>query len=95
MKTQWSDRKRKIVAFIAVNFGMLGGFILAMFLVPRETRLSTFAWICGAFFVFGNAGLVLKLSKPIVRNTEFNWKKVSMIIGLSSVALILQFLLRR
>jgi hypothetical protein len=68
MKTQWSDRKRKIVAFIAVNLGMLGGFILAMFLVPRETRLSTFAWICGAFFVLGNAGLGLKLSKPITRN---------------------------
>jgi hypothetical protein len=95
MKTPWSDRKRKIVAFIAVNFGMLGGFILAMFLVPRETRLSTFAWICGTFLVLGNAGLGLKLNKPIARNTEFKWKRVWMIIGLSSVALILQFLLWR
>jgi hypothetical protein len=95
MKTQWSYRKRKIVAFIAVNFGMLAGFILAMFLVPRETRLSTFAWICGAFFVLGNAGLGLKLSKPIVGNTEFNWKRVWMIIGLSSIVLILQFFLWR
>jgi hypothetical protein len=94
MKTQWSDRKRKIVAFIAVNFGMFGGFILAMFLVPRETRLSTFAWICGAFFVLGNAGLGLKLSKPVAQNTEFSWKKVWVIIGLSSVALILQFFWR-
>jgi hypothetical protein len=94
METQWSDRKRKIVAFIAVNFGLFGGFILAMFLVPRETRLSTFAWICGAFFVLTNAGLGLKLRKPIARNTEFNWKRVWMIIGLSSIALILQFLWR-
>jgi len=94
METKWSDRKRKIVAFIAVNFGMLGGFILAMFLVPRETRFSTFVWICGAFFVLGNTGLGLKLHKPIARNTEFNWKRVWMIIGLSSIALILQFLWR-
>jgi hypothetical protein len=71
METQWSDRKRKIVAFIAVNFGMFGGFILAMFLVPRETRLSTFAWICGAFFVLANAGLDLNCANrlPEIQNS--------------------------
>ena len=94
MKTQWSDRKRKIVAFIAVNFGMLGGFILAAFLVPRETKLSTFGWICAAFFVLVNAALGMKLRKPIAPNAEFNSKRVWLIIGLSAVVLILQFLWR-
>jgi hypothetical protein len=94
MKTQWSDRKRKIVAFIAVNFGMFGGFILAAFLVPRETKLSIFGWICAAFFVLINVALGLKLRKPISQNAEFNNKRAWWIIGLSVVVLILQFLWR-
>jgi hypothetical protein len=94
MKTQWSDRKRKIVHFIAVNFGMLGGFILAAFLVPRETKLTTFGWICAVFFVLGNTLLGLKLSKPLERNPEFNPKRVWLIVGLSLIAIVLQFVWR-
>jgi hypothetical protein len=94
MATQWSDRKRKIVSFIAVNMGMLGGFVLAAFLVPRETKLRTFAWICAAFFVLGNTLLGIKLREPIAQGTQFNNKRVWMIIGLSVIALVLQFLWR-
>jgi uncharacterized membrane protein YqjE len=94
MNSQWSDRKRKIVAFIAVNFGMLGGFILAALLVPRETRLTTFVGICAACFVLGNVALGMKLRKAIAPNTEFNSKRAWLIIGLSIVVLILQFLWR-
>jgi hypothetical protein len=94
MKNQWSDRKRKIVAFITVNFGMLGGFVLAAFLVPRETKLRTFLWICTAFFVLGNIGLGMKLRKPITGNAGFNGKRAWVIIGLSVIAVVLKLLWR-
>jgi len=95
MKAQWSDRKRKIVAFIAVNLGMLGGFIVAAFLVPGETKLRTFGWICTTVFVLGNVLLGLKLKKPRERNPEFNVGRLWLFIGLSLVAATVLHLIRR
>lgn len=94
MRTSWSDRKRRIVFFIAVNLGMFGGFILAAFWVPRETRLSTFGWTCTALFVLTNTLLGMKLRKPLAPDRKFNNKRAWLIAGLSVLLIIMEFLWR-
>ena len=50
----------KKLTIVALEFAMLAGIALALFMVPRDTPLLTFGICSGGVFLLGNIALFIK-----------------------------------
>ncbi len=88
-------KKRTIVI---VELGMVGGIVVALYLVPDDTRLSTFLIASGLCFLAGNVLLFARARKttdPVKAGETNLWVRVLRVFAICGGAWILIWLLAK